>query len=219
MRNRTPVTIAKEKLALDRLSAFSDGVLAIVITILVLGIDIPTDHNFRRDGLIKFLKLIEPDLIAYVASFVMVGIYWIQHYAVFHFIRYVNRRLIWLNILFLLPITLLPFVAKLRALYRYDPIVLMLFASAHIFCGLLLLVLWRFAVSHPELLEIQIIPKVRLSMTIRILIAPVICLIAIVLAFVDINVATYIFVAVPFFYISHRVVDTSLQEAEQHSDQ
>ncbi len=219
MRNKRPGAIAKETLSTDRLSALSDGVMAIVITILVLGIDIPTDHSFSEDGLIKFLKLLEPDLIAYVASFVMVGIYWVQHHAVFHFVRYVNRRLIWLNILFLLPITLLPFVAKLRALYRYEPMVLLLFASAHILCGLLLLALWRYAISHPELLEIQIIPKVRHSMAIRILISPVICLIAIAVAFVNVNVASYIFVVIPLFYISHRTVDSYLHEAEQHSSQ
>jgi len=211
--------MTKERLTLDRLSAISDGVLAIVITILVLGIDIPTDHNFTQDGLIKFLMRLEPELVAYVASFVMVAIYWVQHYALFHFIRYVNRRLIWLNILFLLPITLLPFVAKVRALYRYEPLVIVFFASAHIICGILLLALWGYAVSHPELLAHQITPKVRNSMTLRILISPVICLVAIALAYVDVDVATYIFMLIPLLYISHRTVDSYFQKTDQQPDQ
>jgi uncharacterized membrane protein len=215
--NKTSVPMSKERLTVDRLNALSDGVLAIVMTLLVLSIDIPTDHNFTVDGLVKFIKKLEPSLIAYVSSFVMVGIYWIQHHVVFQFLRYVNRRLILLNILFLLPITLLPFVAKMKALYRHERQVIVLFAFAHILCGLLLLALWGYAVSHTELLVKQINPQVRHSMTLRILTLPFFCLASIGLAFVDVNLGTYIFLVVPLFYFSNSVVDTFIEAPEQQS--
>lgn len=147
------------------------------MTLLVLGIDIPTEHSFTEEGLLSFFKKLEPSLIAYATSFVMVGIYWIQNHVMFNFLRYINRRLILLNLVFLFPITLLPFVAKVKALYRYDPLVVVIFSSAHIICGLLLMAMWAYIVSHPELLVRPVTPQVRRSMAFRILIPPAVSLV------------------------------------------
>jgi len=201
----------KERLPIDRTNAMSDGILAIVITLLVLGIDIPSNHKFSEDGLISFIVKLEPSLVAYGMSFVMVGIYWVQHVSLFQFLRHVNRHLMWLNILFLLPITLLPFIAKVKAMYRYDPLVVALFAGVHILCGLFLLALWAYTHAHPELLAGPITPRVKRSMTLRILVSPLICLVAMGVAFVEVDLATYMFVVIPFFYISHHTVDTFLK--------
>lgn len=62
----------------ERISALSDGVIAIAITILVLGIDIPENHDFTEQGLMDFLAKLEPRLIAYTTSFILVAVYWIQ---------------------------------------------------------------------------------------------------------------------------------------------
>ena len=64
MNEKTDLTVGREKIQIDRLNAFSDGVLAIVITILVLGIDIPENHDFNVESLIDFFVKLEPSLIA-----------------------------------------------------------------------------------------------------------------------------------------------------------
>ena len=102
--------------SVERLNAFTDGVLAIVITILVLGIDIPEDHKFSEQGLIAFLSKISRDVVMYAASFLLVGAYWVQHHSVFQFLGRCNRVVIWLNILFMFPLTLAPFLTKLKAI-------------------------------------------------------------------------------------------------------
>jgi hypothetical protein len=81
----------------DRLKGLTDGVLAIVITILVLGIDIPEDHMFSEQGLVAFLLRISRDVLMYAVSFWLIGAYWVQHHAVFQYLRYCNRSLMWLN--------------------------------------------------------------------------------------------------------------------------
>lgn len=210
MNDGTFVSEGKERLSLDRVNALSDGVMAVVITILVLGIDIPTEHSFTEAGLMSFFIKLEPSLIAYGTSFVMVGIYWIQNHVMFSFLRYVNRRLILLNLLFLFPVTLLPFVAKVKALYRYDALVVVIFAGAHILCGLILLAMWAYIVSHPELLVKPVTPQVTRSMALRILITPAVSLVAMGAAFVNIDIGTYIFLIIPFFYLSNHVVDSYL---------
>ena len=75
----------------NRLEAFSDGVLAIVITIMVLELKAP--HDPSLDGLIKLW----PVLLSYVLSFVYVGIYWNNHHHTFHAVKHVNGAVLWAN--------------------------------------------------------------------------------------------------------------------------
>jgi uncharacterized membrane protein len=88
----------------QRIPAFVDGTFAIIITILVLEIGVPSDLS--EQSLRDALDEIGPTLIAWVISFLLVGMYWVWHRDLFVKVRYVNRDAIWLNILFLLPVCL-----------------------------------------------------------------------------------------------------------------
>jgi uncharacterized membrane protein len=202
--------------SIDRLNGFTDGVLAIVITLLVLGIDVPEGHKFSEQGLMSFLFKISRDVIMYAASFLLVGTYWVQHHAIFHFFRSCNRTLIWLNILFMFPITLVPFLTKLKVVYRQDAIVVPLFGAAFILSSLILFAIWRYAISHPELLGRQRFdPSVERSMNRRIVTAPLVCLAAIGLSFLNIDLGTIAFCTVPLFYLSHHTADANFKEADE----
>lgn len=87
----------------NRLEAFSDGVLAIIITIMILEIKIP-----HGDELISLRPLI-PKLISYILSFTYVGIYWNNHHHLFHTVQKVNGTIMWLNMALLFSLSLLPF--------------------------------------------------------------------------------------------------------------
>lgn len=86
--------------SLDRCKALVDGVFAIVVTLLVLGIEVPTDHRFSEQGLIVFLQRIGFDLLIYAVSFWLAATYWVQHAAIMHFFRNGSRKLVWLNLFF-----------------------------------------------------------------------------------------------------------------------
>ena len=202
------------RLTLDRLMAFSDGVIAIAITILVLGIDIPEDHPFSNAGLIGFLLQIEHDVLVYSVSFVAVTAFWVQHHALFLYLRYCNRALIWLNTLFLLSLTLIPFLAKLKFSYEQEPMIVLLFGVGVIFCGLMLLAMWRYALLRPELHGSPTMDQAVIrSMTRRLLIVPLIALVAIGLSFVDVRLGTHAFLFIPLCLLSHRLVDTRWERA------
>ena len=202
----------------DRLKGFTDGVLAIVITILVLGIDVPEDHKFSEQGLVPFLVRISRDVIMYAASFWLIAAYWLQHHAVFQYLRYCNRSLMWLNILFLFPMTLMPFLTKLKVVYRDDELVVPLFGAAFILSGLILLGIWRYAISHPELIgRPSIDPSVVHSMTQRILIGPLVSLVAVGLSFVNLHLGTIAFCTMPLFYLSHPLIDSGWEKTEESS--
>ena len=86
-----------------RLEAFSDGVLAIIITIMVLELKVP--HGESLDALAQFV----PVFLSYVLSFVYVGIYWNNHHHMLHASRKVSGRVLWANLHLLFWLSLLPF--------------------------------------------------------------------------------------------------------------
>lgn len=87
----------------SRLEAFSDGVLAIIITIMVLEIKVPEGTEWAS------LKPLIPVFLSYVLSFVFVGIYWGNHHHMLHTVKTVNSRIIWANMNLLFWLSLIPF--------------------------------------------------------------------------------------------------------------
>ena len=87
-----------------RLEAFSDGVIAILITIMVLELKVP--HGTDWDALRPLL----PVFLTYVLSFVMVGIYWNNHHHVLHAAERINGKVMWANLHLLFWLSLTPFI-------------------------------------------------------------------------------------------------------------
>ena len=81
--DRHPATTAPT-LRLECLVAFSDAVLAIAITLLVLGLEVPSVHKITETQLPEYLVDSIPSVLAYITSFFLVGTYWLQHYMIFH---------------------------------------------------------------------------------------------------------------------------------------
>ncbi|MGH3853572.1 MAG: TMEM175 family protein [Pseudonocardiaceae bacterium] len=96
----------------NRVEAFSDGVLAVAITILVLDLRSPAHQPGElRTGLVRLW----PGYLGYLASFLYVGVIWINHHAAFRRIRYLDRALSWANLGILLTTVLLPFPTAVLA--------------------------------------------------------------------------------------------------------
>jgi uncharacterized membrane protein len=90
----------------SRLEAFSDGVIAIIITIMVLELRVPHDANWH--GLVP----IAPVFLSYLLSFVFVGIYWSNHHHLLQVVEHVNGRVLWANLHLLFWLSLTPFVTE-----------------------------------------------------------------------------------------------------------
>ncbi len=89
-----------------RLEAFSDGVIAIIITIMVLELKVPEGHELAS------LKQVLPHLCAYVLSFVYVGIYWNNHHHLLHATERISGSVLWANLHLLFWLSLLPFATE-----------------------------------------------------------------------------------------------------------
>ena len=88
----------------DRLEAFSDGVMAIIITIMVLELKVPAGHDFAALKSTAGLGL-----LTYVLSFVYIGIYWNNHHHFFHLVRRIDGVVLWANLHLLFWLSLIPF--------------------------------------------------------------------------------------------------------------
>src|SRR5919204_959877 len=103
-------------LSKNRIEALTDGIFAVVMTILVLDISVPqiSSHSTVGGGvavgteLLKRLFDLWPKILSFGISFVILAIYWMAHHRQFHYIKYSNRDLIWINIMFLMATCLLP---------------------------------------------------------------------------------------------------------------
>jgi uncharacterized membrane protein len=114
----------------NRIEAFSDGVLAIIITIMVLELKAPLASNF--DALLRLW----PVFVSYLLSFVYVGIYWGNHHHLFHTVRHVNGGIIWTNMLLLFWLSLIPFATAWMGINRFAPNTVAVYAVLLELCGL-----------------------------------------------------------------------------------
>jgi len=104
-----------------RLEAFSDGVLAIIITIMVLEIRVPHGNNF------EVLKPLIPVVVSYILSFIYLGIYWNNHHHMMHTVKNVTGSILWANLHLLFWLSLVPFVTGWIGENHFDPIPMALY--------------------------------------------------------------------------------------------
>jgi uncharacterized membrane protein len=133
----------------DRLLTFTDGVFAIIITILVLELQVP-DLAGRSLG--EALTDIRPTFVAFIISFLLVGMYWVWHRSAFAQVRYVDLNTVWINLLFLLPVAMIPFGASMLGEYEGDATALHFYGLVLITATLLRTVLELYLQRHPGLL-------------------------------------------------------------------
>jgi len=134
-----------------RVLALSDGVIAIILTLLVLEIHVP--ELTGGQSLRQAMREIRPSFIAFLLSFVIVAIAWAVHRDLFALIRRTDRALVWLNMLFLLPLCLLPFGASMLSRYDRDPVALRIYGFILVAVTLTRLAIWVYAVGRPHLLH------------------------------------------------------------------
>jgi uncharacterized membrane protein len=112
-----------------RLEALSDGVLAIIITIMVLEIKTPHDDSWAA------LRELYPYFLSYALSFVFVGIYWGNHHHLFHTFQHINAGIIWANMNLLFWLSLVPFATGWMGENHFARNPVILYAALLLMCG------------------------------------------------------------------------------------
>jgi uncharacterized membrane protein len=114
----------------SRLEAFSDGVLAIIITIMVLELKVP--HGFDWSELVKLW----PVVLSYLLSFVFVGIYWVNHHHLIHMVKVVNAEVMWANLHLLFWLSLIPFFTGWMGENHFAQNPVAMYGAALFMCGI-----------------------------------------------------------------------------------
>lgn len=181
----------------SRLEAFSDGVFAIVITLLALEIRLPEHHD---TSLYHALAGLWPILLSYTLSFVVVGLYWMAHQFSFHYIKRSDRGVLWLNILFLMFVALLPFPTAVLGEYGGDQAAALLYGGLLAATSASFTIMWGYA-TVAGLTE-PTVPVALLRLTMRKnLLATALYVAGIVVSFGSVVLAFVVYAIVPLLYV------------------
>ncbi len=197
-----------------RLEAFSDGVFAIAITLLIFGIKIPIVTGADIAGeLERQLLALWPGYLSFVVSFTNISIFWIGHHHMFRLVSRPSRALLWLNNLFLMCVSFIPFPASLIGLYGGQRIAVVLYCATIMAAGLALYTLWAYASSGGRLLYAGVPPRVVRVAAWRIL-GGVLCYgAALGLAFINLTASRMLLVLIPLFYLLPSSIDPHVEVA------
>lgn len=112
-----------------RLEAFSDGVIAIIITIMVLELKIPEGANGND------LQPVIPIFLTYALSFVYIAIYWVNHHHLLHVVKKISAGIMWANINLLFWLSLVPFATGWMGENHFEPLPIAVYAGLMFVCG------------------------------------------------------------------------------------
>lgn len=150
MRSIRKSVFFNQSIRLDRLCALTDGVYAIVLTLLVLDLKIPATTGLSEAKIIDDLVRQIPNFFSYIISFFVVATLWIKHHMVIKPLKECNTITLGLNLVHLLFMTLTPYTASLFGHYEGEPIVVFLFSGSIGLAALSLNILHWYVVAMPE---------------------------------------------------------------------
>ena len=176
----------------ERTVFFSDAVFAIAMTLLVIDIRIPQIAPAAvGNQLPEALSDLLPRLYGFAISFWIIAMYWLAHHRIFHYIRGYDRRLLIINLFFLMWIVLMPFSASLLGEYGSNQLALDIYLSHMVLTSLSLGLLWRYAVGNRNLVDPDIDLGVLRYNNARVLALPLVFVLAIGVSFFSIAAAGY----------------------------
>jgi len=186
----------------QRIEAFSDGVFAIAITLLIIEIGVP--HVSGNEGLASALGDLWPSYGAYVLSFVMIGIYWANHHSLFRLFVRTDHYFLMLNVFFLMAIAFLPFPTAVLGEYldnaQQRDAAVTLYALGLLLPAFGWILVWLYANAR-GLVDERLAPEYIRFLTAQYLLSNVLYGSALLLSFLDPWIALVIVVALTLLYL------------------
>lgn len=184
-----------------RFETITDGVFAIMMTILVFNISVPelilfTEGEYATERLSNRFTDLWPDIIAYIISFTTLGVYWATHHRIFRWVLYVDRPLIWINILFLMIIGFVPFSTTLLTQYLDQQISIFVYSFNAILAGVIAYALYFYVKRNPELVDKTIPILIGRRTGRRIVVTTLTYLVAILFSFIQLPASWFLLLLV-----------------------
>jgi uncharacterized membrane protein len=185
----------------DRVEGLADAIFATVMTILVLSLVVPTITGPNASATLQadILGLV-PDLLAYIITFIFLGVLWISHQNMFEHIENIDLRTLWVNILLLLMVGLTPFSTALLGRYPLQPIAVIAYGLNGLVCSILFNILWFYPrIQH--LTHEEPNPEIIAKRSKIVLVGPAAYSLAIIFSFFAIEISLGFYAFVTIFYI------------------
>ncbi len=179
----------------NRIEALSDGIFAIVMTLLILEFHVPNlPLNAPNVEVAPALLALWPKFVSYIVTFVSLGFFWVGHHIMYHAIRRADRTLLWLNIFFFMFVSLLPFSTSVLNAFSEAFIAPLFFGANLSVIGWILFFQWQYANSQPDMLADFVSAEYRKTVRSRMLIIPVATTLTVFICFwsVGISLAIYL---------------------------
>lgn len=183
--------------SLDRIQSFSDGVFAVAITLLILDVRLPivplgkTNNSVVAHALWKQY----PHYLAYLISFLVIGAFWMGHHRFFDRLARHDETFAWLNVLYLMSVVFIPFPTSVLSEYGETRVAVVFYASAIVVCGLLSFVMGLYASWQGRLLRDDVAKRDFREGQIHNITYVAVFAVSIGIAFVDIDLAKYFWLA------------------------
>jgi uncharacterized membrane protein len=176
----------------EHVVSFGDAIFAFAITFMTLSIDIPDlPTGLTESQLLSRLYDIYPQLESYLISFAVIAIFWISYHQVFNFIKGSHISLVYLNLLFLLFITLLSITTSLVINYDSYQIPYVLYCILVIMTSSLLALIWWFGTKKYGLVDKDLHPLFIKGIMMNLLLVPLVFASSILISFFNLDIAQY----------------------------
>ncbi len=185
----------------NRLEAFSDGVFAIAITLLILNVKVPDKQNISNGQLNRILISAAPKLLSFSFSFLVIGVFWVAHHRIFSFVKVVNTPLLWMNILYLMFIALVPFPASILADNFFLTTTILLYTGTLFIISMLNFSILKYIVKNDTVKHEALTKEVYHSAIKTAIIGPVCYIFAAVSCFISVYLSLFFMTCALIFYI------------------
>lgn len=199
MQNHAEGWAAGDYLSVTRTEALQDAVFAIVLTLLILEFKVP--ELAAGETLARALLALRPVAISYVLTFINLGVYWVGQHNQFHYIKMADRVFLWINLFFLMFVSLLPFTTALLGRYPDLRLPYAMYGLHLIAIGIIVYGQWSYATKHHRLTDHDVAPWLVRAVKRRILVAPAVSALAIAASLVSMPLSLFFYVLLPFYYI------------------
>lgn len=196
----------------NRLEAFSDGMFAIILTILVLELHVPELENGSLSVFSEALKTIAPKFLAFLFSFFILAIFWVNHHHIVHQIVKVDSKLLWLNNALLFSASLFPFLTAFIGDYPDNPFVVALYPINMALSSVILGAFWKYAFVDTDLAPNNLTMEQKRKRINQDRMAGLINLASAALGFVWLPITYAVIMGMPFLFIIPELMSNTREE-------
>ncbi len=197
-------------MSLSRFEAFSDGVFAIAATLLALEIRVADLSNATPEQVWRELLHLFPHIISHITSFIVIGVIWLNHHALFHFVKRVDRISLTINLFLLMCIAFIPSSTAVVGKYSQFPIVVSFYGLSLAITGLVYNALWFYVLNRYIKSENLIQRHLIRQASIWSISYPICYFLSALLALINSGLSLVLYAATSLFYLLPGVIDRQL---------